>query len=205
MTKPIELQGLRRDTLGVLWALRADGWWESANDGDVRMLAELDNGPYGPTREVVVGDAGLSETAERARVAFKISAQLAPRPDSDDAAVSDWLRHYAALALAAHGIFREAEAVLRRPVVKASRPDLGYLVTIATSATAAAVALAAHPEARAKTLWAVTPGAGNLNGEDVDWLAENLDGLGVNPADLYRWFDAADFKSPVAAVREASR
>lgn len=54
MTHPIVLRGLRRDTLGVLWFLREDGLWESTVNGATFPLAEVDKGPYGPTREAIV-------------------------------------------------------------------------------------------------------------------------------------------------------
>ncbi|GAA4439560.1 hypothetical protein [Phytohabitans houttuyneae] len=144
--------------------------------------------------------AAIHVTAVLARDAFALAERVAPRPDSRDVPASDWARHHAALALAAHGVAREAVAGLPPNPGKGSRPDLGYLTALAVSSTAAAAALLGDPAEISKLLWELTPEAGNLNGEDVDWLADNLDGLGVNPADLYRWFDAADFNSPSAAV-----
>lgn len=144
--------------------------------------------------------AQIHVTATLARTAFEVVGRLAPRPESREADSTDWARHYAALALGAHGVAREAVGGLPPNPGKGSRPDIGSLTTIAVSATAAAAALLGDPEEVAKLLWELTPEAGNLNGEDVDWLADNLDGLGVNPADLYRWFDAADFNSASAAV-----
>ena len=135
----------------------------------------------------------IADTADRARKAFDLVEHVAPSPDVREAATSDWARHYAALALAAHGVARAAVAGLPPNPGKGSRPDIGYLTAIAVSATAAAAALLGDPAEVSKLLWELTPEAGNLNGEDVDWLADNLDGLGVNPADLYRWFNAADF------------
>jgi len=122
--------------------------------------------------------------------------RLAPTPDSRDATVEDWIRSYAALGLAAHAAFRATLPSLRPGGVRGSRPDLGYLITIAVSSTAAAVALDTPREAVTQELWALTPEAGALNGEYIDWLTDTLDRLGINPADLDPGFDAADFKSP---------
>lgn len=148
---------------------------------------------------MIDGDA-VDNTADLARAAFETAERLAPRPGSRDADSLDWARHYAALALAAQGVFRDTLPTVPRNPVEGSRPDLGYLVTIATSATAAAAALWTHPDEVAAELWDLTPEAGNLNGEDIDWLAQLLDEVGVNPADLYRWFDAADFNTPSVAA-----
>lgn len=122
---------------------------------------------------------------------FEAADRLAPLPDRREAPTSAWVRHYAALALAAHAVFR-ANLDTLRAAAPGSRPDLGYLMLVATSATAAAAAL--HlPRNVPGHLWDLTPECGALNGEDIDWLAETLAGLGVNPADIYRWYEAADF------------
>jgi hypothetical protein len=122
--------------------------------------------------------------------------RLAPTPDSRDATVEDWIRSYAALALAAHAAFQGALPPSGSKVAPGSRPDLGYLISIAVSSTAAAVALDTPREAVTEELWALTPEAGALNGEYIDWLTDTLDRLGINPADLDPAFEAADFKSP---------
>jgi hypothetical protein len=132
---------------------------------------------------------------------FTIAEQVAPEPASrDEATVESWVRHYAALALAAHAAFRDATATIDPNPVPGSRPDLDYLMLTAVSATAAAVALTTLPDYAAGVLWDLTPEAGALNGEYIDWLAETLDGLGVNPADVYGWYDAADFTSASTRV-----
>jgi hypothetical protein len=131
--------------------------------------------------------------------AFAAAERLAPEPASrDTATVEAWTRHYAALALAAHSAFDAALRTVPRDPEPGSRPDIGYLIAIAVASTATAVALTATPDEVAHALWDFTPEAGALNGEYVDWLAETLDGLGVNPADLYPAFNGADFRSPRA-------
>lgn len=131
--------------------------------------------------------------------AFATAERLAPEPASrDTATVEAWTRHYAALALAAHSAFDAALRTVPRDPEPGSRPDIGYLIAIAVASTATAVALTATPNEVAHTLWDFTPEAGALNGEYVAWLAETLDGLGVNPADLYPAFNGDDFRSPRA-------
>lgn len=124
--------------------------------------------------------------------------RLAPEPNSR--AVLDgrdkWARHFAAQALAAHSEFRVAIRTVNKQTAPGSRPDLGHLMAIATASTAAAVALTVPAEHVAGKIWDLTPEAGALNGEYIDWLAETLDRLGVNPADLHPWFDGADFTTP---------
>lgn len=128
--------------------------------------------------------------------AFAAAQRLAPEPEKrEDATAEAWLKHYAALAMAAHAAFRNA-----LPGIRAKRedygPELGYLVTIGVTATAAAIALSSPShEAAAKEIWDLTPELGALNGEYVDWLADLLDNLGINPADIERHYEAADFNS----------
>ena len=121
--------------------------------------------------------------------AFTTADCLAPHPARADAPVADWIRHYAALALAAHDTFH----TLPRDPAPNSRPELGYLVLIADAATAAAAALVLDRKDMPTHLWDLSTAGGALNGENVDWLAETLAGLGVNPAALCAGFDAADF------------
>ena len=85
-----------------------------------------------------------------------------------------------------------------------SRPDIGYLMQTAVAATAAACAATWGGNQLAAELWDLTPEAGALNGEYVDWLAEQCDTCGINPADLYPWFTAADFNSPSSTATEPS-
>jgi hypothetical protein len=133
-----------------------------------------------------------------------IAERLAPVPASQaEATTRAWVRHYAAVALAAHAAFRDALPTISACPDLGSRPELGYLAQIANSSTAAAHALLVVTDDEEQTdLWDLTPEAGALNGEYLDWLAEVLDVVGINPADLYPWFNAADFRSPsqLAAV-----
>lgn len=132
--------------------------------------------------------------------AFTAAERLAPEPVSRDAAAAEtWTRHYAALALAAHTAFHAATRTIGRNPEPGSRPDLGYLITIAVASTAAAVALTATPDEVAYALWDFTPEAGALNGEYEQWLVETLDNLGVNPADIDPRYNGDDFRSPRAA------
>lgn len=126
--------------------------------------------------------------------AFAAAERLAPVPyDRDKATHEAWLRHYVALGLAAHVAFVDALPPLGSKPEPGSCPDLGYLVTIATSATAAAVALDTPAESVAEELWELTPEAGALNGEWEEWLTDRADDLGINPADIDHRLDAADF------------
>jgi hypothetical protein len=128
--------------------------------------------------------------------AFAVAERLAPEPVSREAATTaTWTRHYAALALAAHAAFNTAMRTVPRNPEPGSRPDLGYLITVAVSSTAAAVALTATPDEVAHALWDFTPEAGALNGEYEEWLAGTLDNLGVNPADIDPRYNGDDFRS----------
>lgn len=122
---------------------------------------------------------------------FTAAEKVAPEPGGPDASRTDWARHYAAFGLAAHAAFRIALKTNRD-----SGPELGMLTAIGTSSLAAAVALLTAPDEAAELIWNLTPEAGALNGEYVDWLAETLDLLGVNPADIEPHFSSADFSSP---------
>jgi hypothetical protein len=139
--------------------------------------------------------------------AFAAADRLAPVPETREEATAEvWLRHYAAQAMAAHAEFRSALPSIDSP--PASRPELGYLVTIAVASTVAAVALSTPPATAASLIWDLTPEAGALNGEYVDWLADLLDHLGINPADIDHHFEAADFNSvsrPAVGVAASSR
>lgn len=133
-----------------------------------------------------------TQTDLQTRIAerLNVAEQLAPVPEKDGT-VDSWVKHYAALALAAYAAFQDS---LERP-----GPELGYLSAIGTSATAAACALTVTPDAAANELWSLTPEAGALNGEWEEWLTSTLDGLGINPADLHPAYTAADFRSPAAS------
>lgn len=125
--------------------------------------------------------------------AFAAAERLAPLPETREEATTEvWLKHYAALAMAAHAAFRDA---ISGPRQTEPRPELGYLMEIATSATAAAVALSTPVSGAPGLIWDLAPELGALNGEYVDWLAILLDNLGINPADIERHYEAADFNS----------
>jgi hypothetical protein len=109
------------------------------------------------------------------------------------------VRHYAALALGAYAEFRRAIHSLPMDVERGSRPDLGYLIGFAVSATAAVVALTnTDPAEVGEELWGLTSGAGALNGEWEDYLDGVLVGLGINPADIDDYLDPADFAAAVS-------
>ncbi len=135
---------------------------------------------------------------------FNIADRLAPAPTTaEEATPAAWVRHYAATALAAHYVFRKSLGRLDPDSpVSATRPDLGLLVTIGTSALAAAVALLNDRETAAETIWNLTPELGALNGEWEAWLVDTLDEHGVNPADIDPDYEAADFTSP--SVRQVT-
>jgi hypothetical protein len=142
-----------------------------------------------------------TEQQQSVHPAFDAAERVAPEPtDRDTATVDQWVLHYCALALAAHTAFRDALRSLSPTPEGGSRPDLGYLVTVAVSATAAAIALTTPPAEVAGVLWDYTPEAGALNGEYLDWLDETLDRLGINPADIDHHLDTADFRSPSNAA-----
>jgi hypothetical protein len=129
--------------------------------------------------------------------ALAAAERLAPEPRRrDHATTGTWALHFAGQALAAYATFRDALHTLPRNAERDSRPDLGYLVGVAVAATAAACAPTTPPEKVGLRIWNLTPEAGALNGEYVDWLAETLDRLGVNPADIDTAFSAGDFRSP---------
>lgn len=143
----------------------------------------------------------INTAAEAARRIFHAAETLAPAPQTLDESSNDvWARHYTAQALAAHAAFVAALPTIAATPEGGSRPDLGYLVAIATASTAAAVALVEEPEQVPITLWDLTPELGALNGEWDGWLIEQLDGMGVNPADIDPRLVAADFASPSRPV-----
>jgi hypothetical protein len=121
--------------------------------------------------------------------AFTAAHRLAPLPaEREDATILAWTRHYAGLALAAHAAFYDAS--------ETPGPELGWLSTIAGTATAAARAVSDRGMAVGGALWDLTPELGALNHEYEEWLVEVLDNLGVNPADIDPRYHAADFRSP---------
>jgi hypothetical protein len=115
--------------------------------------------------------------------------ELAPAPKLG-ADPAEWVRHFAAQALAAYAAFRISERT------EPAGPHLGYLALLGTAAMAASVSLEAPSETAARVIWELTPEAGALNGEWIDHLADTLEAHGINPADLYPWFEAKDFTAP---------
>lgn len=132
--------------------------------------------------------------------AFVAASRVAPEPtERSEATVTAWRRHYAAQALAAHVEFRRVLPPLgAAPGEPGSRPELGYLIAIAVASTTAAIALSVPADEAAGLIWDLTPEAGALNGEYLEWLAGQLDDLGINPADIDPAYDGADFTSPMA-------
>lgn len=132
--------------------------------------------------------------------AFAAAERLGPVPVSREQATPEaWVRRYIALSMAAFTAF-ESEVRDIRPGVPGSRPELGYLVTLAVSAMSAACALTVGRPAVAEELWWLTPEAGALNGEWEEWLTATLDEHGINPADIEPRYTAGDFRSPTAAL-----
>jgi hypothetical protein len=118
------------------------------------------------------------------RPAFETALRLAPQPATRDAGLDEWQRHYAAVALAAWSEFRTTSGE-------------GPLLALAGGlALSAAAALEPPRNHTARLLWDLTPEAGALNGEWEEWLAETLDRLGVNPADIHRDLEPGDWRSP---------
>jgi hypothetical protein len=115
--------------------------------------------------------------------------ELAPSPDNPHARPTDWVRHYAAQAMAANAAFRVAERT-------SPGPALGYLSALEVASTHAAMAIDSHSWTT-RDLWEVTPEGGALNGEWMDYLAEVLVKHDINPADLYPWYRASDFPVPL--------
>jgi hypothetical protein len=106
---------------------------------------------------------------------FADAAELAPRPvDRATATAETWGVHYAARALAANAAFKdELDDMDDLPPAgeeMRGRIDLGALVAVATSSTAAALALLEPGTAVGTDLWDLTPECGALNGEYIDRL-----------------------------------
>lgn len=114
--------------------------------------------------------------------------ELAPTPDADGDR-NAWIRHYAAQAMAALAAFRIVERT--NP-----GPNLGYLILLHTAAAAAVVTLEAPADQVTRLLWELNPDGDAMNGEMLEHLADTLEMHGINPADLYPWYDAKDFTSP---------
>lgn len=134
---------------------------------------------------------------------FAAAEHLAPVPTTPRADTDDWVRHYAAQALAAWAVFhRETRHIPANPV-PGSRPDIGYLAALGVASTHAAIAITTQRQFASEELWLFTPEEGSLNGEVEDWAVRTLDTLGVNPADIDDRYEAADFRSPSRVANAA--
>jgi hypothetical protein len=141
---------------------------------------------------------------------FAVAERLAPEPKTREEATPElWVRHYAAAALAAYvAFYAEVSGVLgldpaSEPPASQPNRDIGPLITISIAYTSAAAALHTSRSEVGGILYDLTPELGCLNGENVDWLASTLDELGINPADLFPAYNAADFNStPVGSAPE---
>lgn len=130
---------------------------------------------------------------------FAVAEQLAPIPATREQATTQaWIRHYAALSLAAFAALHQEVANLPPNPQPGTRPDIGYLSMIGVTALAAAHAHTGS-DARAD-LWDLIPEAGALNGEWEEWLAETLDRHGINPADIDPRYNSGDFNTPSRAA-----
>ncbi|MEU8023774.1 hypothetical protein AB0B88_16315 [Micromonospora haikouensis] len=137
-------------------------------------------------------------TDQTSRSPFNAALNLAPQPETREVATADsWVRHYAAIALAAYAQQRAEFRTLPANPVPGSRPELGYLGLLAVSATAAAVTLLHTEDYAPGLIWDLTPEAGALNGEWEEWLADVLVRRGINPGHIDPDLDPADFANAV--------
>jgi hypothetical protein len=118
------------------------------------------------------------------------ASELAPVPDGDITETQPWIRHYAAQALAAFAAFRVSERT------EPGGPHLAYLALLGTAGVAAITALSVTQDQAPRALWELNAEGGEMNGESIGHLADVLEHHGINPADLYPWFEAKDFTSP---------
>lgn len=126
---------------------------------------------------------------------MNLATRLAPVPESADAPVAEWIRHHAASGLAAHVAFQSE--------LKAPSPTLGLLAKISVYAAHAIALLVEETDGEgdvSRLLYDLTPEAGALNGEWVEFLTDALDKYGINPADIDPDLNPADFKAPPSTV-----
>jgi hypothetical protein len=122
---------------------------------------------------------------------------IAPTP-GEHGTRDDWMRHYAAQAMAAFSGFYD---VTHEPRTGSDRPEIGYLAIIGSTSVAAVIAIhAPSKHEQTRSLWDLNPDGGALNGEWEEYLTDVLDGLGINPADLNERYTATDFTSPSRAA-----
>ncbi len=117
------------------------------------------------------------------------AAEIAPAPEGDVNDTQPWIRHYAAQAMAAFAAFRVVERT-------DPGPALAYLSLLGTAGVAAMTALSVTNEAAPRALWELNADGGEMNGESIEHLADVLEHHGINPADLYPWFEPGDFTAP---------
>ena len=118
--------------------------------------------------------------------------EIAPTPGVGGTR-DDWMRHYAAQALAAFAGFK---VILPGVDGTHERPELGYLAILGHTSAAAVIALDAPSKLeQTRMLW---------EHEDAEAAEEYvvgiLDRLGINPADIDGRYTASDFTSPSRAV-----
>jgi hypothetical protein len=121
---------------------------------------------------------------------------IAPTP-GEHGTRDEWMRHYAAQALAAFAGFYQITHEARRGD---NRPEIGYLAILGSTSVAAVIALDASHTEQTRVLWELNPDGGALNGEWEQYLTDVLDSLGINPADLDERYTASDFTSPSRTV-----
>lgn len=127
---------------------------------------------------------------------------IAPTP-GEHGTREEWMRHYAAQAMAAFAGFYQ---VTHEPRTGDDRPEIGYLALLSEASVAACIAID-HPTSDlsgavdvARLLWEHTPDGGALNGEWEECIVDTLDRHGINPADVNERYTASDFTSPSWAV-----
>lgn len=136
----------------------------------------------------------MTATTTETETPFDAAERLAPTPTAHEDATRDaWIRHHAATALAAYATFRAEVRNIPPNPVPGSRPELGYLMLAATSATAAAAALTDRTDDAPGLIWDLTPECGALNGEWEDWLTETLVRHGISPGLIDPDLNPADF------------
>ena len=187
------------------WLDETTGWLESAYRETQMALAVVlsagqitpgvyERGSSGPWSLAAATDGAPKVPHD----AFTAAARLAPLPtDRYTATTADWIRYYAAQALAAFSTFHTEVAELTPSTEPGSRPDIGYLAVLGHTSVAAAVALETPTAFAATLLWDLTPEQGALNGEWEEWVADALERHGVNPAAIDPRYRAGDFTAPM--------
>ncbi len=123
--------------------------------------------------------------------------EIAPTP-GEDGTRDDWMRHYAAQAMAAFAGFYN---VTHEPRTGGDRPEIGYLALISSTSVAAVLGLHMEPRDLPRQLWQHDHDGGAVNGEGIEeYIVDVLDRLGINPADLDERYTAGDFTSPSRAA-----